>query len=84
MTTPKKPGRKPPSFLYVRAGITIIKARRGRVEARVSDSGTWSVSWRRGVWTCTCDVAKPCNHMASVALIVDQPKGQRHLDWGQS
>jgi hypothetical protein len=79
-----EPGRVTPGRLYSRANVTIVKVRGGRVHATVADHGVWSVKYRRGVWACDCGLTQPCNHQAAVALVCHLPKGERHLDWGES
>ena len=76
-----EPGRTTPGRLYLRAQVTIVRAWHGRVHATVTDHGAWRVTHKRGVWRCSCAAVQPCSHAAAVALVVDLPKGARHLPW---
>ena len=76
-----EPGRTTPSRLFLRGKITITKVGRRGVHATVGDHGMHDVAYSGGNWSCSCGLAAPCCHQAAVALVVQLPMNERHLDW---
>ena len=71
-----QPGNRSPEWLLFRCQVTIVKAGRKRMTARVIDAGAWKVKRRGARWSCSCPAAR-CPHVQAVARLADQPVSAR-------
>jgi hypothetical protein len=78
VSTPTKSGHRSPEWLLIRCQVTVVKAGRKHMTARVVDVGVWTVKKRRGTrWSCSCPAAWSCAHISAVALVADMPVSDR-------
>jgi uncharacterized Zn finger protein len=46
---------------------------------RGDSSKLYSVAWRPGSWTCTCQALSRCSHVRATQLVTLDPSSARHL-----
>ena len=73
----KTVGQTTPVRLYLGYRVSVVRATRHRLRARVLDGGEWSVTYGRRGWRCNCACDAPCSHVQAVAAVCDLPCRER-------